>query len=185
MQRTRSIPIGHENRRLREFADPWPLVRTHDGFGRGPLGFVDIDVVHVPTNTVIGQMPGSNVILTQGRETLPNLLFGADAAADQLILTHMAWGDGGHDVATGDAVPAQATDTGLSNEILRKTITVDYPVTTTGRGSAAIESDELVDQAISEVVLLNAAGQAFCRRTHAKFTKSVDFRLVYRYSILF
>lgn len=129
---------------------------------------------------------GPNLIVTDGREIVVELLSGDDAGADNKIITQIAWGDGGHVVASPtQAIPPQPSDAGLSNELLRKNlISHDFPETTTVRFVGLVDQTELNNIGISEVGLFSKDGKMFARKTFGLITKTADFSLEFRWRIL-
>jgi len=99
---------------------------------------------------------------------------GAQIAA----ITHMAFGDGGHN-ADLTPKPPSATATALNHEIpsLRKPIsdiTQEDLFSVTGKG--VIESSDAVGAAISEVALIDANGKLVGLKTFAPKFKESDER---------
>jgi phage-related tail fiber protein len=91
-------------------------------------------------------------------------------------ITHMAFGDGGHNADLTPKAPS-ATQTKLNHEILRKplaAITQEDLYSVTGKGT--VEANEVVGSRISEACLIDANGQLVGLKTFAPKFKENDER---------
>ncbi len=109
---------------------------------------------------------------------------------EDLFITKMRWGTGGHDIGN----PTIPLDPAVGDEHLvaplvspaYKTVTVDYPADSTVRFTGILETGDANGQGISEVGLFTDQYELmFARKTFGILTKSSDFSFEFRYSIIF
>lgn len=155
----------------------------------GMHGFLEIESYnHETGERKIVLAEERNIITDGARMKMPFLISGDDIATDELWIKYMAWGDAG----IAPAAPT-AADTQLINETLRKTVTHDFPTTTSVRFSADILTSELNGTIISEEGLFNAepgAGPAppptmYARKTFGGISKTSAISLTFRHTIAF
>jgi len=131
----------------------------------------------------------SNLIVTSGRASMAVLLSGDDETPDQRVMGYMAWGSGGvNPGAPTVPLPPQPSDTGLANELLRKSLDPedhDFPTATTVRFIKTIEQPELNGTQISEAALFTKDTVIFSRKTFGALTKNEDFEFEFRWEIRF
>lgn len=90
-------------------------------------------------------------------------------------ITHMAFGDGGHDPETLEALPPDPEQDTLNHELLRKPlalVTQEDEFSVTGRGVVA--EDELIGYAISEAALIDENGLIIGLKNFAPKVKESD-----------
>ncbi|MEO1750735.1 hypothetical protein [Thiofaba sp. EF100] len=93
------------------------------------------------------------------------------------VVTHMAFGRGGHN-HDGTARPVAASRTTLFDERLRKTAaSIDRPSPTEVRVKGVITEAELNGETISEAALVDASGQLIAMKTFAPKVKESDERI--------
>lgn len=106
------------------------------------------------------------------RRKLARVMAGDGALAP---ITHMAFGDGGHDPSTLTAVAPDPEQTALRHELLRKPLSLviqEDEFSVTGRG--IIERDELAGYAVSEAALIDADGVIVGLKNYAPKFKESD-----------
>lgn len=106
------------------------------------------------------------------RRKLAKAMAGGPALAP---ITHMAFGDGGHDAATLTAIDPDPEQSALNHELLRKPLTLvtqEDLFSVTGRG--VIAHAELVGYAISEAALIDADGTIVGIKNFAPKIKESD-----------
>jgi phage-related tail fiber protein len=90
-------------------------------------------------------------------------------------ITHMAFGDGGHNTGTLEAIPPQPEQEALNHELLRKPLALvlqEDEFSVTGRGVLAHE--DLIGYAISEAALIDADGLIIGIKNFAPKVKESD-----------
>ena len=95
--------------------------------------------------------------------------------AELAPITHMAFGDGGYNLDTFEALPPQPEQVALNHELLRKPlalITQEDEFSVTGRGVLAHE--ELIGYAVSEAALIDADGLIIGIKNFAPKIKESD-----------
>lgn len=107
---------------------------------------------------------------------------------DELFITKMMWGTGGHDPLDPSQPIAPTVDDEQLAVVLTspafKAVVVDYPTTTSVRFTASLDQSEANGETISEVGLFtNQHTLLFSRKTFGILTKSSDFSFEFRYTI--
>ena len=90
-------------------------------------------------------------------------------------ITHMAFGDGGHNTETNAAIAPDPEQTSLNNELLRKPLALisqEDLFSVTGRG--VVGNSELVGYAISEAALIDEDGLVVGLKNFAPKYKESD-----------
>lgn len=119
-------------------------------------------------------MAASAVLLDSFRKRLAAHMAGKGTLAP---LGFMAFGDGGHDPETLEAIKPSASQTELNHEVMRKplaSITQETEFSVTGRGS--VESNELQGVRLSEAALLDTEGNLIAIKNFAPKVKELDER---------
>ena len=90
---------------------------------------------------------------------------------------YVAFGDGGFDRDTLDAIPPEEDQTELRHEVLRKPLALvkqEDTLSVTGKGT--VESGELLGVALSEAALCDTDGNLVCIKTFPPKVKEADER---------
>lgn len=97
----------------------------------------------------------------------------------------MAFGNGGAD-PEGNIVPPLASQSGLSNELLRKGIDgYSFPADTTCRYECTLLESELAGEEISEIGLYDEDGDIVCIKTFMRKGKDDDVEQTYTLDDIF
>jgi len=178
--------------------------RARDIFFK-PKGSVQIVAKNVKTGEekVIHEDP--NLVVTLARGDMSRLIAGAytDAVPATTFahlkartVSKMSWGTGGHDpLNPTNPIPPTAGDTGLAAEIGavgKKTVTYDFPNSTTVRFIGSLDETEANGEGISEAGLWTednpdtpGTNILFARKTFGLITKTADFIFEFRWRIIF
>lgn len=98
----------------------------------------------------------NSVTTTKAREKFAKAHIGDEPLP---AITQVAWGDGGHDPATGAATPPDANSNVLGGEFLRKAIDAhSFPTTTTLRMTVSLQLTEGNGENVSACALVDADG---------------------------
>lgn len=124
-----------------------------------------------------------NVIITKkAREKLVKARAGAVVLPK---IVGMAFGDGGVDSA-GSVIAPSETQSGLTNELLRKEIDgYSFPDDTTCRYECTLSESDLAGEEISEIGLYDEEGDVVCIKTFMKKGKDNDVEQTYTLADMF
>lgn len=120
---------------------------------------------------------GKNVIITKSAR---KKMVRARAGEEPLPkIVGMVFGSGGVDEG-GTVIPPTEEQTGLKNELLRKTVSGHtFPEETTCRYSCTLTETELVGAEISEIGLYDEQGDVVCIKTFMRKGKDGDVEMTY------
>jgi hypothetical protein len=138
-----------------------------------PRGRVEIDVENLSSGEK-KTVKIDNLVVDNAKNIMAHLL-GGEAVAD--------WAIGKMVFGTGTTAPTES-DSGLEIPLTpEKSVTVDYPDTSSVRFTGVLESDEANGFPIAEAGLYTASEGMFARIVFGPLSKSADFRFVFRWTI--
>lgn len=156
---------------------------------RKPRGEVEIVAKNVRTGETKVVLSDKNLVVDLARENMSRLIAGDSNSSGERYVTKMSWGTGGHDpLNPSTPIPPTSGDTGLNSELGtpgKKTVTYDFPNSTTVRFQAELAESEANGQGLSEVGLWTDDEVLFARKTFGLITKSSSFSFIFKWKILF
>lgn len=146
---------------------------------------------------------GENLVVTIARRMMSRLISGALSGAtidtiggpvsitnpDQLFITNMRWGTGGHNPGNPtEPLTPSTSDEDLASPIVSpasKPVTIDYPTDTSVSFTAELGQSEANGQGLSEEGLFSDVDFMFARKTFGLLTKTADFSFSFKHTLLF
>ena len=170
LRELRSGGVKMEEKKMRDVKKKTQEIAEFGPVGRGEL----VIEVQTPEGKKVEEHRYENLVVNNGKAIMAHLLAGDTPTT--YAITQMAFG-------TGTTTPA-VTDASLAAAITPvKTVTADYPDSTSVRFTATLASDECNTFPIAEAGLYSDSQGMFSRTTFGPLTKSSDFQFVFRWSI--